>query len=216
MFKRGQLMKKVMILLAAVLLLPGSLVRAGEFNAVMNIGDPMPSFEALPATDGSRVSSEDLDASIVVLVSLANHCPWVRGMDRDLVALTSSLEDEDVRVLGFAVNHREDDRLPAMAEHAERVGYNFTYVFDESQALGRALGATRTPEYFVFDKDRKLVYMGLLHNSPARQTRDGDIRPINGEPNEFYVADAVLATLAGEQVSVAETRAHGCTVKYEP
>lgn len=188
---------------------------AGEYNAVVDIGDPMPGFTELPTTDGNTLSSQDLDAEVVVLVSLANHCPWVRGMDPDLVKLVSSLADKDVTVIGFAVNHREDDRLPAMTEHAQRVGYNFRYIFDESQALGRALGATRTPEYFVFDKDRKLVYMGLLYDSPARETRDGSIRHINGEPGEFYVEDAVRSTLAGEAVEVAETRAHGCTVKYE-
>lgn len=188
---------------------------AGEFNAVISIGDPMPVFAELPATDGSKVSSSDLDAAVVVLVSLANHCPWVRGMDADLVKLVAGFADQDVAVIGFAVNHREDDRLPAMIEHGRRANYNFRYLFDESQQLGRALGATRTPEYFVFDKDRRLVYMGLLYNSPARETRDGKIRHINGEPSEFYVADAVRATLAGAEVKNAETRAHGCTVKYE-
>lgn len=209
-----QLMALVTLLVMSACISAGT-AAAGEFNAVIDIGDPMPSFGELPATDGSTVSSQDLDASVVVLVSLANHCPWVRGMDPDLVKLVASLEGEDVDVVGFAVNHREDDRLPAMTEHAQRTGYNFTYVFDESQALGRALGATRTPEYFVFNKERKLVYMGLLYNSPARQTRDGDIRHINGEPSEFYVADAVSAALAGEKVEAAETRAHGCSVKYE-
>lgn len=188
---------------------------AGEFNAVIGIGDPMPSFEKLPATDGNVLSASDLDASVIVLVSLANHCPWVQGMDADLVKLVETFSGEDVQVIGFAVNHREDDRLPAMKEHAARAGYNFRYVFDESQALGRALGATRTPEYFVFNRERKLVYMGLLYNSPARQTRSGEIRRINGEPSAFYVADAIAATLAGKPVPVAETRAHGCTVKYE-
>lgn len=209
-------MRNLLMLLLAGSLLPGSGIEAGEFNAVIDIGDPMPQFTGLPSTSGSRVSSSDLEAEVVILVSLANHCPWVRGMDRDLIALVESFADKSVQVLGFAVNHREDDRLPAMAEHARRVGYNFTYVFDESQALGRALGATRTPEYFVFDKERKLVYMGLLHNSPARETRAGEIRHINGEPLEFYVADAVRATLAGIPVAISETRAHGCTVKYEP
>ena len=195
------------------LMLAGPLL-AGQFNAVMDLGDPMPSFENLPDTQGGTLSSSDLEASVVVLVSLANHCPWVRGMDAGLVELVEQFEGQDVRVVGFAVNLREDDRLPAMQEHAARVGYNFTYVFDESQQLGRDLGATRTPEYFVFDADRKLVYMGLLTNSPARETRSGAISFIDGEPTDFYVADAIAATLAGEPVDPPETRAHGCSVKY--
>ena len=189
----------VMVVLMVAVLAPGTLV-AGEYNAVLDIGAPMPSFESLPATDGSKLS---------------NHCPWVKGMDGDLVALVDSLEGKDVRVVGVSVNHREEDRLPAMKKHGANAGYNFTYVFDESQELGRQLGATRTPEYFVFDKNRKLVYMGLLHNSPAAKRRDGNINYTQGKPTDFYVSDAVAEVLAGKPVTVAETRAHGCSVEYE-
>lgn len=201
-------------LITMLLGLPGPLL-AGEYNSVLSLGDTMPDFENLPATDGGRLSASDLKASVVVLVSLANHCPWVRGMDDGLVMLVEQFEDQDVHIVGFSVNHREEDRLPAMREHARKAGYNFTYLYDESQQLGRKLGATRTPEYFVFDASRRLVYMGLLTNSPARETRSGEISFINGEPTEFYVADAIAATLAGRPFSPAETRAHGCTVEYE-
>ena len=188
---------------------------AGEYNKVMSIGDPMPVFQDLPSTNDDTLSSADLDASVVVLVSLANHCPWVQGMDQGLVELVDQFKDQDVRVIGFAVNHQENDRLPAMKKHALKNGYNFTYIFDESQDLGRKLGATRTPEYFVFNAQRKLVYMGLLTNSPARKTRGGEVSFINGDPDEFYVADAIAATLDGKIADPAETRAHGCTVVYE-
>ena len=187
---------------------------AGEYNEVLNIGDSMPGFTKLPTTDETTLSSADIKESVVVLVSLANHCPWVRGMDGDLVKLAKTFEGKDVRIIGFNVSHREDDRLPAMKEHAKKNGYNFTYVYDDSQALGRALGAARTPEYFVFDKDRKLVYMGLLYNSPAAM-RDGKVTHINGTPSDFYVQDAITSTLEGKPVKNAETRAHGCSVKYE-
>ena len=198
-----------------IALLSGAALQAGQYNAVVEIGAPMPEFSDLPATDGSTLSSSDLDEDLVILVFLANHCPWVKGMDPDLVKLADAVQSDRVRVVGVSVNHREDDRLPAMKEHAEQAGYNFTYVYDESQELGRALGATRTPEYYVFDEDRKLVYMGLLHNSPASKRRDGTINYTEGEPTEFYVADAVKALLAGKEVPVAETRAHGCSVEYE-
>lgn len=204
----------VVVVLLVIVSAPGALV-AGEYNAVLDIGAPMPGFASLPATDGSKLSSSDLDEEVVILVFLANHCPWVKGMDGDLVNLVDSFEGKDVRVVGVSVNHREEDRLPAMVKHAANASYNFTYVFDESQELGRQLGATRTPEYFVFDKDRKLVYMGLLHNSPAAKRRDGNINYTQGEPTDFYVSDAVAEVLAGKSVSVAETRAHGCSVEYE-
>lgn len=204
----------VMVVCLVLVSVAGTSV-AGEYNKVVDIGAPMPSFSNLPATDGSKLSSTDLGEQVVILVFLANHCPWVKGMDGDLVELVDSLKGKDVRVVGVSVNHRQEDRLPAMVKHEAKAGYNFTYVFDESQELGRQLGATRTPEYFVFDKDRKLVYMGLLHNSPAAKRRDGNINYTQGQPTEFYVADAVAEVLDGKPVTVAETRAHGCSVEYE-
>lgn len=189
-------------------------VIAGKYNAILDIGDSMPTFSDLPDISGGTLSSDDLTESVVVFVSLANHCPWVRGMDQDLVKLTNQFEAKDVRVIGISMNHREDDRLPAMKQHAKKAAYNFNYVFDESQQFGRQLGATRTPEYFVFNKDRKLVYMGLLHNSPGKINSDGNVNYINGTPSEFYVENAIETTLSGEAIANAETRAHGCTIKY--
>ena len=188
---------------------------AGKYNTIASIGDAMPSFSNLPSIDGSTLSSKDLTEDVVVLVLLANHCPWVKGMDQDLIKLADSYKGKSVKVVGLSVNLREDDRLEAMKVHAKKVGYNFSYVFDESQELGRQLGATRTPEYFVFDKERKLQYMGLLYNSPAKMNADGSVRHINGDVTDNYASDAIAALLAGEKVATPETRAHGCSVKYE-
>ena len=201
-------------LLVLFLLLAAPLC-AGEYNTIVDIGAKMPAFSNLPKTDGGTLSSGDLKTDVVVLVFLAPHCPWVNGMDGDLVRLVGEFEGKSVKFVGVSVNHREDDRLPAMKEHATKRGYNFDFAYDESQDLGRTLGATRTPEYFVFNKERALVYMGAIHDSPARMGRDGELNYTRGDPTTFYVADAVRLTLAGKPVSVPETRATGCTVEYE-
>ena len=209
-------MQHLMRMGAAVALMTwASLALGGEFNKVVSIGDAMPAFTDLLTAGGGTISSADITEDVVVLVSLANHCPWVKGMDADMVKLASSFEGKSVRFVGLAFNHREDDRLPAMKVHAKKAGYPFQYAFDESQELGRALGATRTPEYFVFDSNRKLVYTGALYNSPAKIQSDGSVKYTRGEPTEFFVQDAVMATLAGDAVTLAETKAHGCTVKYQ-
>ena len=190
-------------------------LHAGKYNAVVDIGAPMPQFSDLPATDGTTLSSKDIRADVVVLVFLANHCPWVRGMNGDLVRLVDEFKGQSVRVIGVSVNHRQDDRLPAMKEHAARHKYNFTYVFDESQQVGRRLGAAKTPEYFVFNKGRKLVYMGAIHNSPAQMRGDGTVSYTRGEPTRFYAREAIKAALAGKPAPEAETPAHGCAVEYQ-
>lgn len=187
---------------------------AGKYNEIISIGDALPEFSSLPNIDGGTLSSSDIKEDVVVLVSLANHCPWVKGMDGDLVDLANEFSDRSVAFVGMGFNHREDDRLDAMKEHARKNGYTFDYVFDESQDLGRALGAVRTPEYFVFNADRKLVYTGLLYNSPAKLNRDGTVAYTKGEPTEFYVSDAITASLEGEMPQITETKAHGCSVKY--
>jgi hypothetical protein len=135
-------------------------------------------------------------------------------MDKYLVALNNQFRNDSVRIIGLSMNHHEDDQLPAMAVHAQKVGYHFDYLYDESQELGRALGATRTPEYFVLNEQCELVYMGALYNSPSKMNNDGSVKHINGEPSEFYVQNTILATLSSTHVEPAETRAHGCTVKY--
>lgn len=188
---------------------------AGKYNVISDIGDAMPDFENLPAIDGVSLSSKDLTEDVVVLVLLANHCPWVKGMDQDLIKLVDAFKGKSVRVVGFSVNHRKDDKLEAMQAHAKKVGYNFSYVYDDSQELGRQLGATRTPEYFVFNQSRKLMYMGLLYNSPAKMNSDGSVRHINGEVTENYVSDAITSILSGQKPQVQETRAHGCSAKYD-
>ena len=212
---RNPIMRNIKFILICTLIFISCTLSAGKYNKIINIGDQMPAFSNLPSTSGTSISSTDLTEDVIILVLLANHCPWVKGMDQDLIKLVDSFVDKSVRVVGFSVNHRKDDRLDAMKIHAKKVGYNFSYVYDETQELGRQLGATRTPEYYVFNKDRKLAYMGLLYNSPAKMNNDGTVRHINGEVTDLYVADAVNALLAQTTPEVAETRAHGCSAKYE-
>lgn len=196
------------------LLSAAAAVWAGKYNSVVEIGSQAPGFSRLPATDGKTYSLADFRENVVVLVFLANHCPWVRGGDKDLIQLVNELQGKSVRVVGVAVNLRPDDLLPAMKEHAQKAGYNFVYLHDPTQGVGRKYGATRTPEYFVLNQERKVVYMGSLHNSPAQMLRDGTVEYTNGPPTQHYVREAVLAALAGRAAPVAETRAQGCTVEY--
>ena len=124
--------------LVAVLLCANALY-GGKYNTVVDIGAPMPQFRNLPATDGTTLSSKDIREDVVVLVFLANHCPWVKGMNGDLVKLVDEFKGQSVRVIGVSVNLRQEDRLPAMKEYAARYKYNFTYVFDESGKLQHKL-----------------------------------------------------------------------------
>lgn len=118
-----------------------------------------------------------------------------------------------MRFVAIGVNLRPEDVLPAMKERAPKISYDFLYLHDPSQEIGRKFGATHTPEYFVLNKDRQIVYTGLLTNSPA-VIEGGSPRYVNGQPKDFYVRDAINAVLSGRPVAVTETRAQGCTVEY--
>ncbi len=205
---------KVGLRWCAVALLAAPWLHAGKYNSIVEIGMKAPGFANLPGIDGKSHSLAEFHEDVLVLVFLANHCPWVRGGDKDLIQLVNEFKGKSVRVIGLGVNLRPDDTLPAMKEHAAKVGYNFLYLHDPTQEVGRKYGATRTPEYFVLNKERRIVYTGLLHNSPAQMLRDGTAQRTNGEPTQFYVRDAILAALAGKPAPVAETRAQGCTVEY--
>lgn len=201
-------------LLPVAVLAATAVLYGGKYNAVVEIGMKAPAFSNLPATDSKSYSLTDFKEDVVVLVFLANHCPWVQGGDKDLIQLVNDFKGKGVRVVGIGVNLRQDDALPAMKEHATKVGYNFIYLHDPTQEVGRKYGATRTPEFFVLNKERKITYAGLLTNSPALMERGGSVRYVNGEPKEFYVRDAIGAALAGKPAPVTETRAQGCTVEY--
>src|SRR5262249_9340603 len=114
----------------------------------------------------------------------------------------SAKPDSKVAVVAVNVNNIDPDRLPKMEDRAKSKNFNFPYAYDESQALGRSLGATVTPEFFVFNKDRKLVYTGAMDDS-------------QDNPKKDYLSPAVDAALTGAPVETAETRAHGCSVVYE-
>jgi peroxiredoxin len=190
-----------------------AIASAGKYNAIVQIGMKAPTFNSLPAADGKSYSMSDFRQDVLVVVFLANHCPWVKGGERDLIQTVNEFKGKSVGFVAIGVNLRQEDTLPAMKVRAAQSGYNFVYLHDASQEIGRKFGATHTPEYFVLNKDRQIVYTGLLTNSPAVM-EGGSPRYVSGAPKDFYVRDAINAALAGKPAQVAETRAQGCTVEY--
>jgi peroxiredoxin len=165
-----------------------------------------PAFD-LPGVDGRTHSLEEYaDASVLVLVQSCNHCPYVLAWEGRINALQREYGDRGVRIV--AINSNDAAAYPAdsferMIEHARDAGYVFDYLYDESQELARALGAERTPEAFVFDADRRLVYHGAVDDN---REEDG--------VTTHYLRDAIEAALAGEPPPVVDTPAVGCTVKW--
>jgi peroxiredoxin len=197
-----------MLRTAAILALAlASSAFAGKFNKKVSIGDASPTFKALPGVDGKKYSLDDFkDKEFVVLVITGNECPIAQSYEERLIAFTkkyASAKDSRVAVVAVCIGLEDDDRLPKMKERAKEQGFNFPYMHDETQAIGRALGATVTPEFFVLDKARKIVYMGAM---------DDNVTAKNVKAK--YLESAVDALLKGEKVTEAETAKKGCAIEY--
>jgi peroxiredoxin len=182
-------------------------LQAGEFNKKLNIGDAAPEWKNLPGTDDRQHSLADLkDKDVVVMVITCNHCPVAQAYQERIVAFAKQHAgpNSKVALVAINVNNLEEDKMPKMKERAKEAGFNFSYLYDESQQIGRAYGASVTPEFFVLNKERKIVYMGAMDDSQNVK---------NVKHN--YLEPAVEAALKGQKPATAETQAKGCSVKYE-
>jgi len=187
---------------------------AGEYNHIISIGDPLPVFSDLPSVTGKTFSSKNFQEDILVFVSLSNNCPFSQGAEQDIIDLVTKFSDKTVRIIGVSYNLHKNDLMPQMKKRAEKKGFNFTYLRDDSQALGRALGTSVTPEFYIFNKERKLIYMGLMFDSPAMAQSEDKTIYMRGEITQRYVDSAILRTLARKKVTVTETKPYGCSVEY--
>jgi peroxiredoxin len=172
----------------------------------LTIGTEAPQFD-LPGVDGRNHSLDDYaDAQALVLIQSCNHCPYVQAWEGRMIDLQREYGDRGVRIVAVnsndATTHPEDS-FDEMKARAEREGFNFDYLYDESQDIARALGSERTPEVFLINRDRRLVYHGAID----------DAREQNAV-SQRYLRDALEAVVEGREPDVADTPAVGCTVKW--
>ena len=200
-------MRRCTLICALALAVVGS-ATAGKFNKKVSPGDKAPTFADLPGTDGKKHGLADLAGKdFVVVVFTGNECPVATSYEKRLVALTKKYATGDksrVAVVAINVSIDEDERLDKMKVAAKEKGFNFPYLSDESQKIGRQFGASVTPEVFVLDKDRKIVYQGAI---------DDNLQIAKVEKK--YLEDALDALLAGKTVATSETRPTGCSIEYK-
>jgi peroxiredoxin len=192
------------IFLAAACVFPAV---AGEFNRKLSVGDAAPAWSDLPGIDGKKHALADLkDKDVVVVVFTCNQCPVANDYEERIVAFAKKYAkpDSKLAIVGINTCVGEDEDLAKMAEHAKKAGFTFTYVADVTQKLGRAYGASVTPEFFVLNKERKVVYMGAMddHINPAKVKKT-------------YLDKAVETILKGDKPAKAETAAQGCAIEYK-
>jgi thiol-disulfide isomerase/thioredoxin len=200
-------MRKMFLSLAALALV-ASPVFAGKYNKAVSVNDKAPTFSGIPATtlsgEDTSLTLSDIKEPVVVLVFLGNHCPVVQAYEDRIIDFTSDYKNKGVKVVGVSVNDLDSDRLPAIKTYMKEKKSNYVYGYDESQAIGKAYGATNTPQFFVLDKDRVIKYLGAMDDNMAE-----------AKVTKTYLRDAVDSILKGDSVEVSETQPKGCGVKYK-
>jgi peroxiredoxin len=179
-------------------------------STMLELGTLAPAFR-LPDTEGRAVALSDLaDAKALLVMFICNHCPYVKHVQPELTRLAREYQGRGVAVVGISSNDvaaYPDDAPERMREEKARAGYSFPYLFDETQDVARAYRAACTPDLYLFDGARRLVYRGQLDDS----------RPGNGVPLTGKDLRAALdAVLAGKPVDARQKASVGCNIKWKP
>lgn len=177
-------------------------------NKRIDLGHIAPDF-SLPGIDGKNYRLSDFAANKLLLIIFScNHCPYVQAYEERIKKLQDDFEKKGLQIIAINSNDADkyaEDSFEEMKKRAAAKGFNFLYLRDESQQTAKAFGAAFTPELFLFNAERKLIYTGKI---------DDNWR----EPEKVqtkYLQNAIEAYLRGEEISVPETYAIGCTIKWK-
>jgi peroxiredoxin len=179
-------------------------------STMLPLGTEAPDFE-LPDPDGTIHRRDDfVDAPALVVAFICNHCPYVVHIRKEWAKVAEELQQRGVGVVAVAANDIDaypQDGPKGMAAEAREFGYTFPYLFDETQQVAQAYRAACTPDFYVFDADRKLAYRGQFDDS----------RPSGGGPvTGADLKAAVDAVLAGQPASEDQRPSMGCNIKWKP
>jgi peroxiredoxin len=178
---------------------------------MLPLGTKAPDFRLPEPATGKTVSLHDFDAAPALLVTfMCNHCPYVKYVQATLVQLVKEYQAKGLAMVGISSNDvgsHPQDGPEMMAKEAAQAGYTFPYLYDEDQSTARAYRAACTPDFFLFDKNRELVYRGQIDDS----------RPGSGIPlTASDLRRALDAVLSGAPVFSEQKPSRGCAIKWKP
>ena len=179
-------------------------------STMMPLGTPAPDF-SLPDTQKQTVSLKNYaDAPGLLVMFLSNHCPYVKLVREEIARIGREYGAKGVGIVAVMANDVQaypDDAPDKMALEVKDAGYTFPYLYDETQEVAKAYGAACTPDFFLFDAQRRLVYRGQMADA-----RPGNNRPVTGAD----LRAALDALLAGKPVSDVQRPSLGCNIKWKP
>lgn len=179
-------------------------------STMLPLGTEAPAF-SLPDTEGTIVSLEDFaTTSALLVIFICNHCPFVKHLRAELARFGEEYQGKGLAMVAISANDAEaypEDGPEQMKREVETAGYIFPYLYDESQDVAKAYRAACTPDFFLFDAARRLVYRGQFDGS-----RPGNDIPVTGGD----LRSAIDALLAGEPVQDKQLPSIGCNIKWKP
>jgi len=179
-------------------------------STMLPLGTPAPVF-ALPDATGRTMHFSDFDEERGLLIMfISNHCPYVKMLREALATLGREYQQKCVSVVAINANDVEkypDDSPEKMVEEIVAFGYTFPYLYDESQEVAKAYRAACTPDFFLFDADRRLFYRGQFDDA-----RPGNGVPVTGKD----LRNALERLLAGEDPPETQKASLGCNIKWKP
>ena len=179
-------------------------------STMLPLGTRVPYFN-LPDTGGNMVSIDNFkNASALLVIFMCNHCPFVRHVLEGTVKLVKEYQKKGVAVVGINSNDVESfpaDNPEMMAKLAKEAGFTFPYLYDQTQEVAMVYQASCTPDFFLFDRNGKLVYRGQMDDS-----RPSNDVPVTGAD----LRAAIDATLSGKKVFAVQKPSMGCSIKWKP
>ncbi len=180
-------------------------------STMVALGTQAPDFHLPDVISGQTVSLESFTGKSGLLVMfICRHCPYVKHVQSELARLGKDYQSRNIGIVAISSNdiaQQPDDAPKYLKSMAQELGFTFPFCYDESQAVATAYGASCTPDFFLFDSNRKLVYRGQLDDS----------RPSSGLPVTGRDLRAALdALLAGQAVSQEQRASLGCNIKWKP
>lgn len=174
----------------------------------IELGTACPSFDLL-AVDGKRYSRESFgESKLLVVAFTCNHCPYVQAYESRVMDLARRFSPKGVSFVCINSNDAKaypEDSFEGMKERSKELGFNFHYLWDQTQAVAKAFNAACTPEFYVYDANRKLRYHGRLDDNHK------DASAVK----ERYLESALDALLTGQSISKTQTAAMGCSIKWK-
>lgn len=178
---------------------------------MLALGTPLPAFSLPEVVSGKTFSTADYQSKKALLVMfICHHCPFVKHVKSELAALGRDYANKDIGLIAVSSNDpavSAEDSPEGLKRMAAEWGLSYAVCYDESQAVAKSYAAACTPEFYLFDQSRKLVYRGQLDDS-----RPSNDKPVNGAD----LRSAIDALLAGHPINQDQRASLGCNIKWRP